>query len=503
MSHEDRAQPLDLNHGSESERRVAGERTPLIPPPEPLESREASTDGEPISNGFTEHPPAQEEEDVPLPKLQIFLLSYARMVEPVAFFSIFPFVNQMIFETGAVKEADVGFWSGLMESLFSLTQTIVMLAWGKAADRWGRKPVLVFSLCGISVAVALFGFCKTIWQMILARCFAGVFAGTVVTVRAMFSENSTKKTQARAFSFFAFASNTGIFIGPLLGGNLQHPAESFPNVFGNVALFKKYPFALPTMVTGFFALSAAITCGLFIKETLKPKDDREEDEPPMSMLQILKAPGVARVLGIYSEIFLIVLGSAAVMPVFWFTTIKLGGYSWSPNMISIFLGAGGGSQALWLLLVFPYLQRSMGTGGVLRACGWIWPFFLAASPLGNLLLRNHWKVAFWSILPACHVFGSGVAMSFTAIQLCINDISPSGSSFGLLNSIALSLVSGLRAFAPVVFTSIFAIGVRSQVLGGQLIWVLLVAMAILFRFSLKWLPEEAEGRPQKRSSRVD
>lgn len=33
----------------------------------------------------------------------------------------------------------------------------------------------------------------------------------------MISENSTKKTQARAFSYFSVAGNLGILIGPLIG----------------------------------------------------------------------------------------------------------------------------------------------------------------------------------------------------------------------------------------------------------------------------------------------
>ena len=37
------------------------------------------------------------------------------------------------------------------------------------------------------------------------------------TIRAMITENSTKKTQAKAFSYFAFAGNMGIFAGPLIG----------------------------------------------------------------------------------------------------------------------------------------------------------------------------------------------------------------------------------------------------------------------------------------------
>jgi hypothetical protein len=54
------------------------------------------------------------EEEKPLPKLQIFFLCFARLVDPISFFCIFPFVNQMIYETGNVNEEDVGFYSGLI-----------------------------------------------------------------------------------------------------------------------------------------------------------------------------------------------------------------------------------------------------------------------------------------------------------------------------------------------------------------------------------------------------
>jgi hypothetical protein len=60
-----------------------------------------------------------EDEDKPLPVGQIMLLCYARLVEPIAFFSIFPFIQQMILEVGGIKEEDVGFYSGLIVSVWS------------------------------------------------------------------------------------------------------------------------------------------------------------------------------------------------------------------------------------------------------------------------------------------------------------------------------------------------------------------------------------------------
>jgi MFS family permease len=119
--------------------------------------------------------------------------------------------------------------------------------------------------------------------MIVARCFAGVFAGTVVTVRAMLSENSTKHTQARTFSYFAFARNLGLFLGPLvgecsgppsltlnsplyIGGVLERPATKYASTFGRLQFFHDYPYALPGFATSIIALSAALSTTLFVKE---------------------------------------------------------------------------------------------------------------------------------------------------------------------------------------------------------------------------------------------
>lgn len=59
---------------------------------------------------------ASEDDERPLPKDQIFFLCLARMVEPLAFFCIFPFINKMIWDTGEVVKTDVGFYSGLIVS---------------------------------------------------------------------------------------------------------------------------------------------------------------------------------------------------------------------------------------------------------------------------------------------------------------------------------------------------------------------------------------------------
>lgn len=203
-----------MSSANEPAVKASDETTPLLASVENGPNAEPIDPAQAVANTDGAH---ADDDDAPLPRAQIFLLCCTRVVEPIAFFSIFPYINSMIENVGGIAKEDVGFYCGLIESLFSLTQMCVMIFWGKASDRYGRKPVLVLSILGISVSITLFGMSQSIAQMVAARCLAGVFAGTVLTVRTMVSENSTKKTQARAFSYFAFAGNIGILIGQFIG----------------------------------------------------------------------------------------------------------------------------------------------------------------------------------------------------------------------------------------------------------------------------------------------
>ncbi|KAF2640732.1 MFS general substrate transporter [Massarina eburnea CBS 473.64] len=461
------------------------ERTPL------LAARGSNAGGEASQTS------QQENEEASLPRWQIILLCYTSLVEPVAFFGIFPYVNKMIEESG-IEESEVGFYSGLIESLFSATQMCVMVLWGKAADRFGRRPVLCFSLFGVSFMTALFGLSTSVWQMILFRCLSGVFAGTIVTVRAMLTENSSKSTQAKVFSWFAFARNMGIFVGPVIGGALESPAKRYPSTFGRIRFFNDYPYALPGFVTASVGFTAAILATLFLKETLHiHQKNKKADERPMSTWELLSYPGVRQVILIYNYALMLAFAFTAVFPVFQYTSVNIGGLGLTPGWIAVTMGMGGASQALWLILAFPRLHKRIGTVGLLRICAFVWPVFFGLDSICNLLLRYNQKVIFWILFFSNNIVGSGVAMAFTAVQLAVNDIAPSHETFGTLNALVLAVVSGLRAVIPALSTSLFATGVKYQIAGGQFFWIIAVCVAVGFIFAIRILPEKAAGRPQR------
>ncbi|SMR64379.1 unnamed protein product [Zymoseptoria tritici ST99CH_3D1] len=446
-----------------------------------------------------------DEEEPPMPVVQILLLCYASLAEPVAYFSIFPFVNEMIERTGSVPVSSVGFYAGLIESLFSLVQMILMILYGRMADRIGRKPVLVFSLAGVTVATAMFGLSRTLWQMIMFRCVAGLFAGSVVTVRTMLSENTTKLTQGKAFAWYSFARNIGLFIGPLVGGGLANPTKLYPGTFGGVQFFEDYPYFLATFVAGLVCLTSALSSLFFLNETLKTASasDDSKPAPPLTTTEVLNAPGVKMVLYIFAHVGVLALGYTALSPVYLYTPIHLGGLHFSPEQISWFIALAGFSQALWMLFAFPPLQRTLGTGKVLRICAGIWPFMMAVYPLLNEFARRGWFTAMWTVGAGNIILGSGVAMAFACVQLCLNDVSPSPTVLATVNAIALTVNCGVRAVAPALFTSLYAFGIKLGWADGHLAWFLVVAIALGLNVATRYLPEAAEGRPVVKVKHVD
>ncbi|KAF9732049.1 hypothetical protein PMIN07_008208 [Paraphaeosphaeria minitans] len=485
---------ISRSQGDHSLIKANDERTPLLTA---VASAPLAEAGEAEVSANAAHHEAESDEAKTLDMTQIILLCYTRVVEPIAFFSIFPYINYMIEKTGGIPKDSVGFYSGMIESLFSLTQMCVMMFWGIAADRFGRKPVLALSLYGVASCTALFGLSQSLWQMILFRCLAGMFAGTVVTVRAMLTENSTKATQARVFSYFAFAGNIGIFVGPLIGGALERPAVKFPSIFGHVQFFNDYPYALPGFVCSLVGLSAAVLVTFNVRETLHIHQSKKTSNgPAMTTWELIQYPGVARVMLIYNYCMLLAFAFTAAFPVFMYTPVNLGGLELSPEWQSIFMAIGGLSQAFWLLFLFPYLHKRIGTGSILRFNAITWPIFFLSHPASNILLRHGLKVPFWILYPVFNILGSSVAMAFTGVQLALNDISPSHESFGTLNALVLALQSGIRAIVPAASTTLYAIGVKYHILSGLLFWLVVILVAIGFNFVLTLLPEEAQGKPK-------
>lgn len=183
----------------------------------------------------------------------------------MAYTSVFPYLPEMIADFG-IEQDQIAKWAGLTSAVFSLAQSITAVPWGKAADHYGRKPILICGLLSTMVTFVVWGMSTSLPMAIIVRGIQGGGNGNVGIIRTMVAEMvPSKELQPRAFSIMPLVWSLGSVIGPSFGGFLAQPAKQYPNVFGNMEYFKKFPYALPNLVATVFFLISVASATLFLQ----------------------------------------------------------------------------------------------------------------------------------------------------------------------------------------------------------------------------------------------
>lgn len=86
--------------------------------------------------------------------------------------SVFPYLPEMVASFG-VAEEDVPFWAGLTGSVFSLSQSVTAVPWGRASDRFGRKPIILVGLVCTMLCFLAWGVSTSLAMAITVRAIQG------------------------------------------------------------------------------------------------------------------------------------------------------------------------------------------------------------------------------------------------------------------------------------------------------------------------------------------
>jgi DHA1 family tetracycline resistance protein-like MFS transporter len=107
---------------------------------------------------------------------------------------------------------------GLLFASFSLCQMIASPVLGDLSDRYGRRPVLIFSLLGTVVSFVMLALAQSLAMLFAARIVDGLSGGNISTARAYIADVTSEEQRARAFGMLGAAFGLGFIIGPALGG---------------------------------------------------------------------------------------------------------------------------------------------------------------------------------------------------------------------------------------------------------------------------------------------
>lgn len=133
---------------------------------------------------------------------------------------IMPFLSLYIETFGDHSEAYVQKWSGLIFGASFVTAFIMSPIWGRVADKYGFKPILLINGFGIATSVFLMGFVDSVEMFFLLRLLNGVVTGFIPTSLAFISSQTAKKEAGKMLGTLQMGSVTGTLFGPVFGGLL-------------------------------------------------------------------------------------------------------------------------------------------------------------------------------------------------------------------------------------------------------------------------------------------
>ncbi|CAN1780318.1 Protein ZINC INDUCED FACILITATOR-LIKE 1 [Linum perenne] len=383
--------------------------------------------------------------------------------------SLFPYLYFM-------KEEDIGYYAGYVGSSFMFGRALTSVFWGLVADRYGRKPVILFGTSSVVVFNILFGLSTNFWMAVISRFLLGSLNGLLGPIKAYTSELFREEHQ---------------------GLGLSTPALNYPNLFSTDSLFGRFPYFLPSLVISVFALGITIA-SFWLPETLHNHKENVEPCDDSSDAMETAAPSssggfesLLRNWPLMSSIItycIFSLHDMAYTEIFSLWAVsprKLGGLGYSTQNVGEILTVTGFGLLVFQLALYPYAERLVGHVMVSRIAAVLSIPLLASYPFLSKLRGFSLSV----LVNCASVLKSLLSVSIVTGLFILQNNAVDQNQRGVANGISMTAMSLFKAAGPAGGGSLFSWAETRQeagfLPGNQMVFFILImveALGLLFLF---------------------
>jgi MFS family permease len=150
----------------------------------------------------------------------LYVCLFGSFTTIIAMTLILPFLPLYVEQLGVQSPAAIVRWSGIAFSVAFLAASFVSPLWGRLADRYGRKLMLVRASFGMAAVMSLIGLAHNIYELVGLRLLIGLAGGYASGSIILVAMQTPKDRSTWALGTLSIGTMAGSFVGPLLGGIL-------------------------------------------------------------------------------------------------------------------------------------------------------------------------------------------------------------------------------------------------------------------------------------------